>query len=403
MSPDEFYSIVARQKLIDVALGVKTPGYVWFRPIVERQVRRLRDALGPRFKLHFAVKANPHPSMLRLIRELGLGADVASAGELERVLECGFEPEAVEFSGPGKRESELATAVEAGVGAINVESLTELELLERLARERGRRANVGLRVNPSSKARTGLRMAGATQFGISEEDVGSALERLADATYLEFVGLHVHMGSQILDADTIVQIYRTCLEIAALMTERTGRPLRKLNFGGGWGVTYFEGQKPLDLSSARQGISALLEEERFARAIADTRFVAEPGRFLVAESGIYVAEVLYTKRSGQAEFAIVDGGLSSNYLLAGGMGQVIRRNFHFDLVRCDERRTSPGGPVTVAGCLCTPQDVLLQDAQFGVRPLPGDRIVFFNCGAYGASASPLGFLGHPAPSESLVA
>src|SRR5690606_628897 len=173
-----------------------------------------------------------------------------------------------------------------------VESLTELELLERLARERGRRANVGLRVNPSSKARTGLRMAGATQFGISEEDVGSALERLAAATYLEFVGLHVHMGSQILDADTIVQIYRTCLEIAALMTERTGRPLRKLNFGGGWGVTYFEGQKPLDLSSARQGISALLEEERFARAIADTRFVAEPGRFLVAESGIYVAEVL---------------------------------------------------------------------------------------------------------------
>src|SRR5690606_11563750 len=253
MSPDEFYSIVARQKLIDVALGVKTPGYVWFRPIVERQVRRLRDALGPRFKLHFAVKANPHPSMLRLIRELGLGADVASAGELERVLECAFEPEAVEFSGPGKRESELATGGEAGVGGIHVESLTELELLERLARERGRRANVGLRVNPSSKARTGLRMAGATQFGISEEDVGSALERLAAATYLEFVGLHVHMGSQILDADTIVQIYRTCLEIAALMTERTGRPLRKLNFGGGWGVTYFEGQKPLDLSSARQG------------------------------------------------------------------------------------------------------------------------------------------------------
>jgi diaminopimelate decarboxylase len=336
------------------------------------------------------------------MRDLGLGADVASGGELSRVLEAGFDPAHVEFSGPGKRASELALAIESGVGSVNVESIGELDLLAKLADERGTRARVGLRVNPSTKARAGLRMAGATQFGISEEDIPTALDRLRRAPSVELTGLHVHVGSQVLEAGAVIQIYRTCLELARSLVEHTGRPLQKVNFGGGWGVTYFDGQKPLDLAATFEGISQLIEDKVFATVMDGARLIVEPGRFLVAESGVYATRVLYRKRSGETEFAVVDGGLNTNYLLAGGMGQVIRRNFQLDALTDSEGRVrGPSRAMTVAGCLCTPQDVLAHNVECA-DVSPGDYVLFFNCGAYGATASPMDFLSHPPPAEVLV-
>jgi diaminopimelate decarboxylase len=405
MTPEEFYRLVPRDRLLQAVRATPSPCYLFFEPIVGRQVARVREGLGERFELHYAIKANPDPAILRALQRRGVGADVASGGELAAALAAGFAADLIEFSGPGKTAPELASAIDAGIGAINVESLGELDLLITLARRRGVRPRVGLRANPATQAKTGLRMAGATQFGLSPADLDAALDQLARAAdAVDFVGLHLHIGSQILEVATAIEIFRAALETSRDVARRTGKPLRKLNFGGGWGVTYFADQQPLDLAATCAGLRDLVAQREFTDAIAGARLIVEPGRYLVAESGVYATRVLYRKESAGKQFAIVDGGMHHNYLLAGGMGQVIRRNFMLDVLPGDARTKAASVPtvLNIAGCLCTPQDLLAQGVTRAEDVQPGDHVVFFNCGAYGASASPLRFLGHPEPAAMLI-
>jgi diaminopimelate decarboxylase len=403
MKPEEFYACVSRERLLAALAEVPTPCYLFFKPIIAKRVTELRNRLGRRFRIHYAVKANPHPAILRAMRRFGLGADVASEHELRAVIQAGFEPGDIEFSGPGKTKSELEYAIQADTGSINVESLEELEVLVELAGRLNARPRIGLRVNPSVQGRSGLKMAGTTQFGLSEKDLEHALERIGqELSALEFVGLHLHLGSQILDTGSVLENFRVALKLAQRVSRYMGKPLRKINFGGGFGIAYFEGQQSLDLSAAGAGIVALLEQHRSLVNDA-TKLIVEPGRYLMAESGVYITRVLYRKNINGKEFAVVDGGMHHNYVLAGGMGQVVRRNFYFDVL------PSGGAPdavppygLNVAGCLCTPQDLLLQNAVCRQAVRPGDSFVFFNCGAYGSTASPINFLSHPHPREALV-
>ena len=404
MSPLEFYRAIPRERLLDTLRSYSTPCYLHFEPIIARQVAYMRDALGDKFEIHFAVKANPHPEVLRALQRHGVGADVASARELLAALDAGIEPRHIEFSGPGKTEAELTQAIDAGIAAINVESLQELKLLVELAAARQRRPSVGLRVNPALPTRSGLRMTGATQFGIVPEDLDGAFEILQRAaTTVNFVGLHVHAGSQILEVHSAVQVFQAALELARRIHERYGRSVTKVNFGGGWGVTYFDGQQHLDVAAVGAEVRNLLRQSSHAATVAGAKLIVEPGRYLVAESGVYATRILYRKQAEGRQFAIVDGGMHQNYLLAGGMGQVIRRNFFLDFL-ADPQRGANGAPtvLNVAGCLCTPADILAQGAACGFDPRPGDYVVFFNCGAYGASASPVDFLSHPFPQVALL-
>ena len=402
MTPDEFYNLISPDRLLSAIVEKPTPCYLFFEPIIARQAEQLREKLGTRFQVHYAVKANPSPAILAAMRRLGLGTDVASGNELRAALEAGFDPALIEFSGPGKTKAELAQAMKAEIGAINVESLGELDAVVELARQSGIRPRVGLRVNPSMQTKSGLKMAGSTQFGLSELDLELALNSLSQQTLgVDFVGLHLHIGSQILETESVLENFRVAMELAQRVALRLKRPLRKLNFGGGFGVAYFEGQRSLDLSAVGREVAALIAA--YAPAIEGTQLIIEPGRYLVAESGIYAARILYRKNTNGKEFAIVDGGMHHNYLLAGGMGQVIRRNFHFDILPGSGVRDEVAPyKLSVAGCLCTPQDLLLQDALFRQTARPGDYVLFFNCGAYGSSASPLKFLSHPEPAELLI-
>ena len=406
MTPEQFYELVPRERLLRTIRETRTPSYLVFEPIVARQMAKLRATLGDRFEIHFAVKANPDPTVLRMVRSRGAGADVASAGELAAALEAGFAPEQIEFSGPGKTLAELETAAASGIGAINVECLEELELLAEIAARPGRRGRLrlGLRVNPPIRLKTGLRMAGATQFGLSPEDLPVALARvkhLGDS--IELMGLHAHVGSQVLEAESVVETLRVGLELGAEVARSLGAPLAKLNLGGGWGVTYFAGQKPLDLDAIRVGVRALLERDDLRAPLAGTRLIVEPGRFLLAEAGVYATQVLYRKQSGGKTFLIVDGGMHHHYVLAGGMGQVIRRNFSVEIFPGDARTpAAQTQPVEIAGVLCTPQDVLAHDVPCRSDVRRGDYVVFFNSGAYGASASPTNFLSHPPPGMVVV-
>ncbi len=404
MNGQEFYEVVPRERVASIVRDVGTPGYTYFPEIVERQLSAVRTATRNRFEVHYAVKANPNPDVLSVLAGLGCGADVASGRELRLARAAGIAAEEIEFSGPGKRREEIDLAVAEAVGSINVESVEELSAVAERAREQGRRARVGIRLNPGALAgRAGMRMAGDTQFGVMQEQLPDALSAIAaQEDHLDFTGFHAHFASQELGADALVANMRILLDAVAGLGSEVARTVRKLNFGGGWGIPYFPGQQPLDVAALGSGVEDLLSDRTYDEVLRDARLIVEPGRFLVGESGIFSTTVLYVKKATTKWFAVVDGGLNANYVLAGGMGTVIRRNFELDVLE-GVRDDRPQGPYDIAGPLCTPQDVLATGVWRERGIGPGDVVVFFNCGAYGPTASPLDFLSHPRPTESVVA
>ncbi|MFP4388902.1 MAG: hypothetical protein ACLFPR_08130, partial [Desulfococcaceae bacterium] len=319
---------------------------------------------------------------------------------------AGIPFEAMEFSGPGKTEAELRAAVQAGVGTVNAESLDEIRLLDRIARKTGKTVFVGIRINPELPVEAGgIRMAGATQFGIDAADMDDALAEIRKAgERLRFSGIHVHAGSQVLDSTHVVDTLEAVLELAQQAESEGKMPCRKINFGGGWGVPYFPGQEPLDLELIAEELADLLDDSGYRQLVSRCRLILEPGRFLTAEAGVFAARVLYRKRVRGREVAVLDGGMHQNYLIVGGMGQVIRRNFEMDAI--PNPAAPPPEPMSleldVAGPLCTPQDLLAERFAVYHQVRPGDAVVFFNCGAYGLTASPVDFLGHPRPDQILV-
>jgi len=406
MKSRDFYRWMSAERLAGVLGGAPSPCYVYYLPLLRDRVAALRERLGPRFRIQYAVKANPHPRILDAMAALGVGADVSSRGELDAAIAAGIPPARVSYTGPGKGLDELRAAIDRDVGAIHAESLEELDDLAAIAGEKGRRVDVGLRVNTSAGgAKPGLQMAGATHFGIAEDQIGDAVALLkARASRLRLAALHVHGGSQVLDADAIARNIRHVMDAALALEGAAGAPLASVNFGGGFGIDYFPHQDPLDLDRLGAGVASLLSEERYRGLAERAAMIVEPGRFLVAECGVYATRVRYRKRAGAKEIAVVDGGMHHNYLLSGGLGQVVRRNFALDVLPAGgaARAAVHGLELDIAGCLCTPQDVLATRARVEREVARGDHVVFFNCGAYGWSASPIDFLSRPRPAAVFV-
>lgn len=397
----EFYGKFPRARLLELLQTQPTPAYFYFRQLIAERIREMKNTVGDWFDLHYAVKANPHPEILQIMAQHQIGADVASQGEMRAALTQGIPAESIEFSGPGKTAAELEAAIRARVGSINIESLAELEVIAGLTRKTGLPANVGIRINPSLEMlKIGLKMAGETQFGVPEAELPAVFQIIHTHQQLVFKGIHVHVGSQILDAAVILKNIQVIFEMALQLTQKFDAPVQKINFGGGWGIPYFPTQAPLNLAEMRTALAALFQkmDKNF---LARTRFILEPGRFLVGESGVYVTRVLYVKPTKTRQFIIVEGGLHQNYLIAGGMGQVIRRNFELDFLPAD-RPPIAEYKIDIAGQLCTPQDILATNYALDREVRPGDFVVFFNCGAYGFSASPLHFLTHPRPAEIFI-
>lgn len=405
MKKADFYQHLSPEGLREILRENNAPCFLYFAPFIRKRIAAIRATLPEGFRLSFAVKANPNKDVLRLMAEEGLGADVASGGELGKVLAAGIPAERIEFSGPAKSDEELARAVAEEIGSVNVESLEELERLAALSEKAGKVTAVGLRINPGDlSASAGLSMTGLTPFGIGPEEMAQALKRLAALPHLRFAGLHVHGGSQILEVEALGDLYERILEWGLEALEISGTAPEKINFGGGWGVPYFDNQSPLDLTALQEELADLFADERYDPLRGKTRFSLEPGRFLMAENGIYAVQVENVKVRGGKALAITNGGMHQAFVLAGGMGQVIRRDFEWDRLRVPENRE--GETVAekwmVTGCLCTPQDVLVREGRLEGGVKRGDWIIFFNLGAYGPSASPGAFLSHPAATEQLL-
>ncbi|WP_199824074.1 pyridoxal-dependent decarboxylase, exosortase A system-associated [Streptomyces sp. NBRC 109706] len=376
-----------------------TPFFAYDRELISRRVAAVRDILPAGIHLHYAVKANPMPAVLHHMATLVDGFDIASAGELGRALDTGVRPELIGFAGPGKTEAELRRAVAAGV-TVELESATEVRRVRKVAELLGLPARVAVRVNPDFTVKgSGMRLGGGPQqFGVDAERVPALLDEITRAG-LDPLGFHIFAGSQNLRADSLREAQEATVELALRLAESLPGPLRYLNLGGGFGIPYATRDTPLDLPSVGERLGELLETRIRPRQPA-ARVVIELGRYLVGEAGVYVTRVVDRKESRGTTFLVVDGGLHHQLAASGNFGQVIRRNYPIAVAH--RAAPVPGEEtVTVVGCLCTPLD-LLGDRVSLPRAEPGDLIAVFQAGAYGLTASPTAFLGHPEPNEVLV-
>jgi diaminopimelate decarboxylase len=374
-----------------------TPFFAYDRRLITERVEALRHALPKNVHLNYAIKANPMPAVVQHLVGLVDGFDVASAGEMQTALDTTMPAMRISFAGPGKTRAEVAQAVAAGI-MLSIESETELAAASEFAAAQKTRARVEIRVNPDFELKSsGMKMGGGPkQFGIDAERVPQILSRL-DRRTIEFEGFHIFSGSQNLRADALLEAQKKTVDLAIRLADAAPEAVRVVNIGGGFGIPYFPGEMPLDLHAVGRGLAEVLPP--LARRAPDARIVVELGRYMVGEAGVYITRVIDRKESRGQVFLVTDGGLHHQLAASGNFGQVIRKNYPVAIA--NKMNGTASEQVNVVGCLCTPLD-LLADKMELPRGEIGDLVAVFQSGAYGLTASPTRFLGHPAPAEVLV-
>jgi diaminopimelate decarboxylase len=384
-----------------IAEDYGTPFYLYHGEMISERVRRVHESLGT--EVSYSLKANPSLGVCQLISsEREAGAEVASSGELAVARAAGFEPEDIVFAGPGKTDDELRRAVDEGIFAVNVESLNEIDRLADIAGEAGRSIGVGLRINPEAQLMgSGMRMGGTVgQFGMDQSELGEAVRKTLVRDELVLRGVHVYTATQVFEVEPLLEHCRNILEISLQAADLAGHPLGMIDFGGGFGVPYFEKLSEFDLDSFAEGFRELLASYRPDPRLEGCRFLFELGRYLVADAGVYVTRAVDVKETRGKTFVVTDGGMNHHLTATGNMGQVFRKAYPLlNLTRMEGVPAEEG--VAVAGPCCTPLDVFGNNIPLAA-PGVGDLIGVFYSGAYGYSASNLGFLSHPSPAEVLL-
>ncbi len=375
----------------------QTPFYVYDRRLITERINYLRRTLPKEIHLHYAVKANPMPAVVQHLSSLIDGFDVASSGEMQVALDTPVSAKDIGFAGPGKTDKELRQAVAADV-TINMESEGEMRRIAKIAEESGIQPRVAIRVNPDFELNSsGMSMGGgAKQFGVDAERVPAMLKELKSLNLL-FVGFQIFWGSQNLNAEAISDAHEKTIGLAIRLSEQTSCDIQHLNIGGGLGIPYFPGDKRLDIRPIGDHLDKLLLD--LSVHFPNIDVITELGRFIVGEAGLFVCEVTDVKASRGEKFIITNGGMHHHLAASGNFGQIIRKNYPVTVGSIG--RDAKSEIVTVTGPLCTPLDILAKKIALPSTQ-PGDLVVVFQSGAYGYTASPDRFLGHPSISEMLV-
>jgi diaminopimelate decarboxylase len=393
--------IVGGVSVRELAEKYGTPYFVYGKKVFDEKLDALKNSLPNRFRICYSVKANPNQAVLRHFLSRGCGLEIASSGEFHQALQAGCDPRRMLFAGPGKTEAELELVLSHSIGEIHLESTTEAGRVAAISSRLGRRANVAIRVNPAGEAEGGaMRMGGRpAPFGVDEEILGEVVDLVFNNRWLDLRGIHLFTGTQILDANLLVNQYRHGLEIARRVAKQIGGPLHTVDFGGGLGIPYFSHEQELDLEQLHSGLAALFTETENDPAFRETDFLVEPGRFLAGEAGLYVTRVNDIKVSRGKKFLILDGGMNHHLAASGNLGQTIKRNYPVALI--NKLEVQADDTVDVVGPLCTPLDTLARNVILPSAEI-GDLFGIFQSGAYARAASPLGFLSHAAPPEIWV-
>ncbi len=387
--------IASRSAAEWVEVAGDTPLFVYDFGMVAARIARFRAAMPAGLGLHYAIKANPFAPLLAAIAPLVDGLDVASGGELALAL-VDKPGSAISFAGPGKRDDELRAAITAGA-TINLESEGEADRALAIGAKLGLTPRLAVRVNPEIELRgSGMKMGGrASPFGV-DAALAPALVRRIIAAGAAWRGFHIFAGSQALDAGAVIETQAATLALAARLAEEAGAAPPLVNLGGGFGIPYFPGDNLLEVERVGAALG-----ETFATlpdALRGTSFALELGRWLVGEAGVYLTRVIDRKESRGEIFLVTDGGLHHQLAASGNFGTVVKRNYPVVVATAVDGASAE--TVTVVGCLCTPLD-RLADRVMLPRAIPGDIIAIFMAGAYGLTASPSAFLGHPLPREAM--
>lgn len=390
--------IVDGLPLASIASEFGTPLYLYSTDVMDEKLRQIRETF-PGAEIHYSVKANPNPSIAAYFVGKGCGLEVASYGELKLALACGCASEEIVFAGPGKTYDELSKSIDSGVFQIHVESRHEVENIRSIIAKTGCQVRVAVRINPSPDFMGGDMVMGGkpTAFGVQEDEVADLIGYIKSCNDIQFNGFHYYTGTQIFDAAALIEMYRHFIELSLALGKETGSEIRVIDFGGGFGVPYFDYDSPLDLETLRRGYTELIS--RYDGALGNCRMLFEPGRFLVGEAGMYVAKVIDRKRNYGKTFFVLDGGFHHHIVAAGLFGQIVKRNF--PIAVDGKLGRDPVDKYMIAGPLCTPLDTMAHNIKLP-EPEIGDLVIIFQSGAYGYTASPLHFLSHPAPPEVMV-
>jgi len=362
--------VLAGVSLPEIAERVGTPVFVYNAEAIRARYRSLDTALaGLPHRICYAVKANSNLAVLRVLRELGAGADIVSIGELKRVLAAGFAAERVVFSGVGKTEDELLAAVRARIGHLNVESREELELLARIADGERATVRVGIRVNPDVTTDTHPYIStgkSGIKFGLPTDQVLPAADYILRHPRLELTTIAMHLGSQIVDTEPFLQGISRLTELVEKLRQNGVSTLQVLDLGGGLGIRYSE-ERSLEPGSFAAAIVPRLEA-------AGLTVYLEPGRFLVGSAGVLLTRVLYRKHSGGKEFVVVDAGMND-------LVRPSHYHAYHEIVELEERNR-PAVRADIVGPVCETGDFLALDRMMpGLRA--GDGLAVLGAGAYG--------------------
>jgi len=383
---------------IDKLIG-STPFYAYDKTLIANNVANLKSALPDKIQLHYAIKANPYPSLVHFMVDHVSGFDVASKKEMLLALQSGMPATEISFAGPGKTHEDIQAAIVAGI-TLHTESKTEIDRAIVLGENLNIKPNIAIRVNPAFELKaSGMKMAGGSKpFGIDEELLPQILNELP-YDKINFKGFHIFAGSQNLKAAAIIEMHEKTFTLAQHLVSLTPVQIDYINIGGGLGIPYFPGEQRLRLDEISTNLTNQLK--RHQEALADIEIIMELGRYLVGEAGVYVSKIVDKKTSRDTTYLICDGGLHHHLSNSGNFGQVIRKNYPVKIGNKLTIGDDNNELVNIVGPLCTPLDILADKVKLPISNI-GDYVVVYQSGAYGASASPQNFLSQPNLHEILI-
>lgn len=406
--------LLSGQEIETAAEQYGTPLYLYNFNKISRQYLKLREYLPDNFSVLYTLKANSNLTLCHSLAQQGCGADVSSTGELKAAIKAGFSPQQIVFTGPGKTNTELAAALEAGINAIALESVNEARRLNHLAEKLGKTQNVFIRINPfyrtnqsceisqknsdknsqcggdnvqnsQPKATIQTIAASASKFGVDETEAEVVIKEINDLSHLNLTGIHIFTESNVLDYQQLLAAWQNTIAIANRLNQQ-GYSISTIDFGGGIGIPYNWVDDEFDVESFGQELQQIFDQNPYPY-----HCLVEMGRYIVGEAGCYLMEVVDVKQSQGQTFIIVDGGV--HQLLRPTMKKASR---YMEVLGKSESKTIKA---MIGGKLPTPLDMMIEDVDVPEDLEIGDRIVIYNCGAYGFNHSLTNFALHNYPAE----
>ncbi|WP_158220027.1 diaminopimelate decarboxylase [Tissierella sp. P1] len=377
-----------------------TPIYIYSLNIIEQQLDKLRDNLPEYFNIFYSMKANPNIGILANLKKSVNGIEVASLGELYTAMKSGYTSKEIIFVGPGKTHYELEYAIKENILSIVAESLEEIFIINKICEKYNTVMSISIRINPKAKMNDArIKMGGgAKQFGIDEELIDFVIKESFKCKNIKINGIHFYLGTQVLNSTTLINNFENSFKILDNLENNYKLNISLVDFGGGFGIPYFDGEYELDLSNVKESLNLFIKKYIRDENIKNYKFIVESGRFILANSGLYVTEVLYKKKSRGKTFIVVNGG-SNHHSASAGIGRFLRNNFPIEVLNKENENRKE--IVDIVGPLCTPTDVLGQNIELPHINI-NDKIVILNSGAYGLTSSFYGLISHGKPAEILV-